>query len=176
MPELRQAVAIKSNHAIAKELARAGGSLRQAPVTGCPNRACPQHGPNVTSQSKGYQRFGSTRSGSLRFRCKACRCVFTPVRRGRSQLKPHENKTVFKALVSKAPIRSIAYQADLHAQAVYAKIDFIHRQCLAFAAARLIGGWRTMHVAPNTSGRASRIDRRGGALSRRRPVTKPAVS
>src|SRR3546814_8734467 len=49
---------------------------------------------------------------------------------------PHENELVFKLLVNKNSIRSIARVADLSPKAVYGKIDFIHRQCLAFAADR----------------------------------------
>jgi hypothetical protein len=52
------------------------------------------------------------------------------------QKKPHENKLVFKLLVNKNSIRSIARIAELSPKAVYDKIDFIHRQCLAFAADR----------------------------------------
>src|SRR3546814_13247421 len=49
---------------------------------------------------------------------------------------PHENELVFKLLVNKNSIRSIARVADLSPKAVYGKIDFITRQCLAFAADR----------------------------------------
>ena len=101
----------------------------------CPEPACANHG--VPLPAGRYKRFGYTRHGSPRIRCLADGCgrTFTLQRAIRRQRKPHENKTVFKALVSKAPVRSIAFQADLSPQAVYDKIDFIHRQCLAFAAA-----------------------------------------
>jgi hypothetical protein len=127
-------VPIESNQAIAAELTRITAPGSRAAAC-CPEPACANHG--VPLPAGRYKRFGYTRHGSPRIRCLADGCgrTFTLQRAIRRQRKPHENKTVFKALVSKAPVRSIAFQADLSPQAVYDKIDFIHRQCLAFAAA-----------------------------------------
>src|SRR3546814_3840383 len=62
--------------------------------------------------------------------------MFTTKKPTVGQKKPHENKLVFKLVVNKNSIRSIARVAELAPQAVYDKIDFIHRKCLAFAADR----------------------------------------
>jgi hypothetical protein len=48
----------------------------------------------------------------------------------------HENKTVFKEIVSKKPIRGIASMTELSPKAVYDKIDFIHGQCLGLVGDR----------------------------------------
>lgn len=43
---------------------------------------------------------------------------------------------IFKELVSRKPIRGIIHMTELGSAAVYGKIDFIHAQCLGFAAER----------------------------------------
>jgi hypothetical protein len=48
----------------------------------------------------------------------------------------HKNRDVFMLLVNKAPLRRIVELTGLSAEAVYAKIAFIHRQCLTFAGGR----------------------------------------
>ena len=99
----RRVVPIKSNQAIAEELTRITAPGSRAAAC-CPEPACANHG--VPLPAGRYKRFGYTRHG---IRCLAAGCgrTFTLQRAIRCQRKPHENKTVFKALVSKAPVRSI---------------------------------------------------------------------
>src|SRR3546814_6622502 len=67
---------------------------------------------------------------SQRWKCRSCGSRFSAKGPTVGQKKPHENKLVFKLLVNKNSIRSIARVADLSPKAVYDKIDLIHRKCL----------------------------------------------
>ena len=51
----------------------------------------------------------------------------------------HQNKTILLALTNKIPIRRIAKITSISADTLYGKINFIHRQCLAFSASREAG-------------------------------------
>src|SRR3546814_17374895 len=94
------------------------------------------HAEGVNSSPGAYYTDGKTPTGSQRWKCRSCGSRFSAKGPTVGQKKPHENELVFKLLVNKNSIRSIARVADLSPKAVYGKIDFIHRQCLAFAADR----------------------------------------
>ena len=84
-----------------------------------------------------YAKFGKTAAGSDRWRCNVCRKTFTGD--GPSTLKQritHKNLDVFRLLVNKSPIKRICEITGLHPKVVYGKIDFIHRQCMAFSGKR----------------------------------------
>ncbi len=127
---------LKSNLAIAEERDRLLAALRQRRAPSCPNGACPNHGVPITTDTHQYQSFGRTRSGSRRYRCKACRGTFAVGGSTTGHKQPHKNRTVFALLMNKSPIRRICEVADLTADALYGKIDFLFRQCQAFAAQR----------------------------------------
>lgn len=90
----------------------------------------------VESHPQLYRTHGTTRSGSARYRCQGCLCTFVVAGKIRRQRKSHENREVFLALVNKAPIKGIARARGLSPKAVYDKLDFIHRRCMAFVADR----------------------------------------
>jgi len=48
----------------------------------------------------------------------------------------HKNKTIFKLLVNKMPVRRIIEVTDIAPQTFYHRLAFFHRQCQAFAAHR----------------------------------------
>jgi len=52
------------------------------------------------------------------------------------QREHYKNKTIFKLLVNKIPVRRIIEVADIHPKTFYHRLDFLHRQCQAFAAHR----------------------------------------
>lgn len=132
-----QSTRMKSNLAIAEELARIGGYLRPDHGPGCPDATCESHGLDHRAHPSLYRRNGFTRAGALRLQCRACRKTFSvdgkPTRKHK---KPHENRTVFALLVNGMSLRRITKIAGLSMSALYGKIDFLHRQCLGFAAAR----------------------------------------
>ena len=103
----------------------------------CPSQDCPNHHIDREKGQSHYYSFGRTKAGSIRYRCKACGRTFvtasSPTVRHR---KPHKNAAIFRLLVNKVPFRRICEVEGITMSTLYRKIDFIHRQCIAFAAER----------------------------------------
>lgn len=125
---------LKSNQGIDEELQRLSFYLSETTTT-CPNAECNNHQVDIKSGSC-YQSFGKTKSGSQRYRCKSCRTTFSIGAPAKRQRLPHKNVQVFKLLVNKMPLKRICEVADISMPTLYDKIDFIHRQCMAFVASR----------------------------------------
>ena len=142
---------IKSNQAIHEELHRFSSYLSPA-ITSCPNKTCPNHTVDIGAGKTAYQSFGRTKSGSQRYRCKDCGTTFAVGSSTVQQRKPHKNIDVFKMLVNKMPLKRICEVVDISMPTLYDKIDFIHRQCIAFTSSRerrLLQGMpikRIMHI------------------------------
>lgn len=131
-----EAFALKSNLAVAQELERYWRYLAPVPAASCPNEACNSHGTPIGTKGA-YQHFGTTSGGTPRYRCRACLRTFAVGGRAlKRQRVTHLNKTILLALTNKMPLRRICKVTGLGAPALYGKIDFLHRQCLAFAAAK----------------------------------------
>jgi len=127
---------IKSNLGIAEEFFRITDYLKPRPEASCPQPTCNNHGLGVSAFSGLYSRFGKTRSGSQRYQCKACSITFSVGSSTLRQKKPHKNRQVFSLLMNKSPFKRILEVADITAPTLYAKLDFLHRQALAFAASK----------------------------------------
>lgn len=128
---------VKSNQAISDEAKRISRYLEHAtPEASCPNTKCANHGKGISAGKVLYQAYGKTTSGSPRYRCKACNKTFSVKRATTGQKQPHKNKLIFKLLMNKLPFRRICEVADVGMPTIYNKIDFLHRQCLAFVAER----------------------------------------
>jgi transposase-like protein len=129
-----ESLPIKSNVAIHEELERLTAYLQPVMEPSCPSQDCPNHLVGI-SIPKTYYFFGKTKSGSQRYRCRLCNITFaigsTPTIR---QRRPEVNETVFRLLVNKMPLKRICEAADINIETLYRKINFIHRQCLVFAA------------------------------------------
>ena len=129
-----ESLPLKSNQGIHEELNRLSGYLGGSPEPTCPDNVCPNHAIGV-SESLAYQSYGTTSAGAKRYRCRACRKTFsvnrTPTTR---QRLADRNADIFNLLVNKVPFRRICEVAQASMDTLYRKIDFIHRQCLAFAA------------------------------------------
>lgn len=128
---------LHNNRAIAAEYRRLR-SLRRAgrEPDGCPNPACPQHRRATDAAGAQYHRHGMTAGGDPRFRCCSCGKTFSmgsPIRR---QKRSSENGLVLRLLVSGVPLTKIADITGLAPRDVYAKIDFIHQQVIAFVGRR----------------------------------------
>jgi len=131
-----QQSSIKSNAGIREELERISAYLEPMPAPSCPDAACANHGASVLDEAAPYRSHGYTKAGSPRWRCKACGRVFSARKASRDQLMSHKNAIVFRMLVNKGALRAMARVADVAPQTIYDKIDFIHRQCVAFLADR----------------------------------------
>lgn len=128
---------IKSNKGIHEELCRFWRPFEAIDVPSCPNLTCANYGIIRDKANARYQLFGRTKAGSVRYRCKECGKTFigssSPTIRHR---KPHKNAAIFRLLVNKVPFRRICEVEGVTMSTLYRKIDFIHRQCVAFAAER----------------------------------------
>lgn len=128
--------AVKSNLAVAEELARFSAYLTQAPAICCTNQTCKNKSISVEVPGA-YQRFGSTAAGTPRYRCLLCRKTFSGRPKALNKQRiTHQNKTILLALTNKMPMRRIAKVTGISADTLYRKIDFLHKQCLAFSASR----------------------------------------
>jgi transposase-like protein len=124
---------IKSNLAISEELDRLSAYLTPKKLPTCPNEQCGNHIVDIANP-KTYSFFGKTKSGSQRYRCRRCRTTFAVGSATLRQKRPEVNETVFKLLINKMPFKRIMEVAGISASTLYGKIDFIHKQCLSFAA------------------------------------------
>jgi len=127
---------LKSNQGIAEEHERLGAYLSVPAETSCPDAHCANHGVSVAIGSPHYRSYGTTRSGSKRYRCNACTKTFSVGSSTVGQKQPHKNRLIFQLLMNKAPFRRICEIADIAPGTLYPKLDFLHRQCLAFVGHR----------------------------------------
>ena len=127
---------LKSNLGIHAEKTRLAVYLEPSAEPSCSHEACTNHRVPLSAGKSHYQSFGKTSSGSQRYRCKKCKKTFTVGKATVRHKQPHKNKLVFQLLMNKTPFRRTCEVAGLSTGSLYPKIDFIHRQCLAFAAHR----------------------------------------
>lgn len=125
---------IKSNRTVAEEAQRLlAEALGNGPT--CPSPRCANHRAPV-EQEGAYQRFGETRSGSRRYRCKACRRTFSVQRRALARQKRRDvNFAVCQHLVNSTHMRRLCAIVGIGPQLLYDKIGFLDRQCRAVAQA-----------------------------------------
>lgn len=130
---------IKSNRGIKEELDRITSylapNLNEEPS--CPVDECSNHGIGISAGKKHYQSFGKTKAGSARYRCKSCLKTFSVEKSTiNRQTKSHKNVMVFALVMGKMTFRRIGKTLKLGMWSIFKKIDFIHKQCMAFAAHR----------------------------------------
>lgn len=126
---------VKSNRGIYIEYKRLSKYL-DVVERSCSNTNCINHKVGLKSHPDKYQKFGRSRHGAPRYRCKSCKKTFSIGKSTRKHRAPHKNIEVFKLFINKMPINRIAEVTGLTYPSVYGKIDFIHKQCLAFIANR----------------------------------------
>lgn len=129
---------LKSNLGIAEEVERMASYLSPPGAVFCRNDACANHTGQVPVGTTGaYASFGKTAIGNPRWRCSVCGKTFSQNTKATArQREHHKNKTIFKLLVNKMPVRRIIEVAGIHPKTFYHRLDFLHRQCQAFAAHR----------------------------------------
>ncbi len=129
---------LRSNQAIAEEVARITRYLApQVQELACPNGQCAQFNVPLTSPGSKYKHFGQSAAGTPRYRCKECGKTFSGKAKPLSrQRRSEKNRDVFVLLMNRVPISRITETTGLAPKAVYDKLEFIHRQCLAFAGNR----------------------------------------
>lgn len=129
---------LKSNLGIAEEVERMTAYLSPPDAVFCHNDACANHTGQVPVGTAGaYASFGKTTTGSPRWRCSVCDKTFSQNTKATARQRDHhKNKTIFKLLVNKMPVRRIIEVADINPKTFYHRLDFLHRQCQAFSAHR----------------------------------------
>jgi len=128
---------VKSNMAIKEEYDRLTAYLSESSaIVSCPNEECPNHLISIGAEKRNYQAFGTTHSGSTRYRCKSCGKTFSVGKPTLRQKMPHKNAEVFRLIMNKTAFKRAAEIADVGIRTIFDKIDFIHRQCLAFVGNR----------------------------------------
>jgi hypothetical protein len=97
----KEKFAIKSNQAVAEELARFSRYLTIMPPVCCLNPECANHSVPVETP-EAYYRFGQTNAGTPRYRCRLCKkTVATGGKALKKQRITHQNKTILLALTNK---------------------------------------------------------------------------
>lgn len=148
-----ESLPLKSNLGISEEIYRLSGYLKPSEAPSCPYEACANHLVPATGSKGAYYAYGKTDQGSRRYKCRACGKTFSVAQRATlRQRLPQKNIQVFRLLMNKMPMMRICEVADINIKTLYDKIDFIHRQCLAFAAKherKLLEGmaFRRLYVA-----------------------------
>lgn len=128
---------MRSNQGIIEELTRVMSYLSGTDDPACQNEACALFTVPLSLAGGQYVQRGKTAAGTQRYRCNACKKTFSGAGKStKKQRMPHKNRDVFALLISKMPIRRMAWYTGLDRQSLYGKIDFIHRQCLAFSGER----------------------------------------
>jgi transposase-like protein len=129
---------LKSNLGIAEEAGRMADYLSPAAAVFCRNKDCANHANQVPVGTAGaYASFGKTTIGNPRWRCNVCGKTFSQNTKATARQREHrKNKTIFRLLVNKMPVRRIIEVTDIDPKTFYHRLDFLHRQCQAFAANR----------------------------------------
>lgn len=124
----------KSNQAIYEEFLRLTDYLKPHTVC-CSNEDCENHTVPVGTK-KAYRSFGYQESGSKRYRCNSCKKTFSVALPTKGQHDTTHNEAIFKMLVNKVPFNRIVHMLGINWDMFYRRIDFIHKQCMDFAAAQ----------------------------------------
>lgn len=122
---------MKSNVAVHEEFERISSYLKEVGSV-CSNPRCTSH----ETQSYNIKKRGKTAKGIQRYYCNDCHKSFTGKPTQRIHERSEINKTFFKLLVAKTPLRQIKFILDMNMGMIYRRLDFIHQQCLAFVADR----------------------------------------
>ena len=129
---------LKSNIGIVEEVERIAFYLSPPDPLSCPTEGCANHVDQLPVGTVGaYASFGKTAIGSPRWRCNVCGKTFSQnLKTTARQREPHKNKTIFKLLINKMPVRRIIEVTDIDPNTFYRRLNFLHRQCQSFAARR----------------------------------------
>jgi transposase-like protein len=170
-----EASPVKSNIGIIEEVNRISSYLYPSESC-CPVELCQNHNLSVTRYPEHYQKFGTTKHGSPRYRCKKCGKVFSvKIQSTLRQRRKDVNEMIFSLLVNKSPINRIKEVVGVSEKTIYDKINFIHKQCLKFSGEmeiKLLNGEvspRRMYVGTDRQDHivnwANRTDKRNTKIS-----------
>jgi transposase-like protein len=126
---------MKSNKGIEEEIARLSAYLRPRNYF-CPDEGCRNHYVPVGTPGA-YRSKGRNSQGTPRWTCMECKRSFAAGGKpAKGQWETHKNRDVFAMLVNGVPFARIVRMTGISWETLYNRIDFIHRQCMAFAGHR----------------------------------------
>lgn len=124
---------IKSNTALVEEYSRLMRAHRRTKREYCPNPACTSHGVPKSLMPSAYRTHGKTPKGDPRFQCKSCEKTFSIGAPTRRHKETTETGEIMRLLVNNVPLRRIREIADIPADRLYNRIDFLADQCRRMA-------------------------------------------
>ncbi|RII27338.1 MAG: hypothetical protein CXR31_08830 [Geobacter sp.] len=133
--DCKASLPIKSNKGVNEELLRIMSYLRPPKSPACRNKKCKSYGLPLADFKWLYTFHGTSNGKSERYRCKTCGATFSiKTTTAKPQSTSHKNPMLFKLLVNKMPFQRICEVLEMDMHTLYSKVDFLHRQCQAFAA------------------------------------------
>lgn len=124
---------LKSNAAVHEEFSRITSVLDVEHPLRCPSATCVNHIYRGAS-ARQFRRNGSNRHGTPRWECRACRKTFSLSAPLARQRKSHVNRNVFMMLMNGTPFRRICEILSITPTTLYAKIDWLAKQCRLYTA------------------------------------------
>jgi transposase-like protein len=126
---------IKSNIAVKEEFDRMMGELSLPSEPTCPTETCKNHALGVISNKSDYYRFGMTKGGSQRYKCKSCSRLFTQAMSSTLRQRDKSiNEDIFKLIINKMPMRRICEIMEINAETLYQQLGFLAEQCRLYSA------------------------------------------
>lgn len=126
-----------SNVGVHEEYSRISNYLERPLLGACKNEECQNHGIDLSEDGDYYYKHSETEIGSPRYRCRACGKTFSISSGGTArQRMAYKNKVIFRLLLNLEPVKRICEVADVGVGTVYNRIDFFHKQCMAFVGHR----------------------------------------
>ena len=126
---------IKSNLGLVSEIERISAYLKPKNIHSCPHLTCDNHTIPLGTK-KAYHSSGETKAGATRYQCQKCYKTFSISRPTQYQHETHNNIMIFKLLVNQVALSRIVAILEISWEVLYNRLDFIHKQCLAFIANR----------------------------------------
>jgi len=127
---------LKSNQGISEEIDRISSYLAITHKTVCCSNTDCSNATIPVGTKKAYKSFGTTAQGAKRYQCLACKKTLSIPKPTQYQHDTDKNIQIFKMLVNKVPLSRIIHMLDISWAVLYSRLDFIHKQCLAFASSK----------------------------------------
>lgn len=121
----RHSSVLSSNVAIYQEMMRFDPAALRVMAICCQTEDCGSNGLPVDEFPSHYYRHGKTRSGQLRFRCKACGQTISSGMPIRKQRRPELNGEILRLIVNKIPMRRICEVLALNPATLYNKLRYL---------------------------------------------------
>ncbi|ULB08374.1 hypothetical protein ORIO_00255 [Cereibacter azotoformans] len=128
---------LKNNRAVAEEVERLRRIRSTDPsAPACRNTDCANHGLSVAAHPGMYQRFGKTKGGDARWRCKGCGKTFSVGKPARRHKRSDKNRLVLDMLCNDLSFAKMSRISGLAYRDIYRRVDFYFERVQGFVARR----------------------------------------